>query len=387
MTTTSLIIIVILIIIIIVIITILSFMFFYFKKNNNPVINKENNEIENIFKTITEIVASKTDKIDLSIEKFKENVINYNNTAIERFTEIKAKYKNQQEFDHETRKKLDDIIKEDIKNVDKLDNIYKNMDKISNAQNDIKQIFYSNKKVGTFAEYSVENMLELILGKSCDGSIWEKQKTVPLYKIDKKGNDIDEKKGIADFVINTPNNKKILIDSKFPYETFQIIAKSDKNNIPANEIKRFHDSINRKLNDLTKYVNKNDALSSIIMYLPSEKMFYYILSNEFDLLNKGWKTKIWIASPSTLPVLLIILKDLYNDYLIQENSKDIYLAIKKFKDKYNDFIDKKWTKLESNWKKLGSSFQDVSKGIEKINELYNDIKKLSIKLDNDDENT
>lgn len=89
--------------------------------------------------------------------------------------------------------------------------------------------------------------------------------------------------------------------------------------------------------DLKKYINKKDGISSVIMFLPSESLFYNIMQKDSDLFDFALKNKVWIAGPTTLSSILFAQMQVIKEYELNKNAEQIQQAIIKLQEEFKRF--------------------------------------------------
>lgn len=138
-------------------------------------------------------------------------------------------------------------------------------DKLSNLNN----LFNNSVKLGKAIERPLENWLDLagyVKGKQFDTQVRT-----------------DE--GVPDLVLfNAYGNKKLVIDSKLPSENYNKLKKEldDEN---EKEAENYHKSlgidVKKQIEQCTKYLEIEDSLDLVIMYIGVDSIFQYLVNNKF----------------------------------------------------------------------------------------------------------
>ena len=94
----------------------------------------------------------------------------------------------------------------------------------------------------------------------------------------------------------------IPIDAKFPMENFRKMAKSQDEKEREVHRKAFIADVKKHIDDIsTKYIRPTDGtLDFALMYIPSEPVYYEILTNSPDLDDYAYRKRVRPVSPNTL---------------------------------------------------------------------------------------
>ncbi|AJM72220.1 DNA recombination protein RmuC [Mycoplasma yeatsii] len=281
-------------------------------------------------------------------------------------------------------------LNDSIKNLN--DNNTKQMSRIDTVVIDSKtkldnlsSIFTNSKNRGNVGEFTLEWILSNILGEESEHSIWQRE-----YKY-------ENKPGLRiDAVIHTGiNNKKLAIDSKFPMIDAEVLLTKDPNDFEYKQKeKNFRTSLISKISEVEKYIDKKEGVDNVIMYIPSQVVFELILTKFEDIYQKALNKKIFLTSPTTLPIVLHSQQMAIRDYKI---SKDIHKVKDLVEGVLIDF--QKWDERNQKLKKAfndyvqktNSTFEDLEKSTNKINSKIEKIQSIdttnqnSVKKESDDD--
>ncbi|EOA07211.1 Hypothetical protein, predicted DNA recombination protein RmuC [Mycoplasma yeatsii 13926] len=298
---------------------------------------------ENVRKTVAE---QKTD-ISKVIKDLNESVKNLNDNSTERIS------------------KIDSVV---VDSKTKLDNL--------------SSIFTNSKNRGNVGEFTLGWILSNILGEESKQGIWQSQ-----YKYNNKNL-------IVDAIIHTGiNNKKLAIDSKFPLVDAKVLLTKDSSDFEYKEKeKNFRSSLISKISEAEKYIDKKEGVDNVIMYIPSQVVFELILTKFEDIYQKALKKKVFLTSPTTLPIILHSQEMVIRDYKI---SKDIQEIKELIIDLLGDFG--RWKKRNENLKKAftdyvsetNDAFKELEISTNKINSKIDSIKRIETtkKIDSSNQDT
>ena len=225
---------------------------------------------------------------------------------------------------------------------------------------------------------SSDNMNEmytlLTKGGSVAGKFGEMNLKVILESAGfKKGVNYDEQKGIGgsipDIIVNLPDEKKVIIDSKVSLSDYNEYLKSNDQLNKDNFYKKHQNSVKNHLKSLSssnyRELFNDESLDLIIMFMPIEGA--YILACDEDMIKKAANEKIAIVGPTTLIAILQIISRIWSS---KRQSEATNLIIKAATDIYDK------TRL------VGDAFEDLEKSLEQANRSIDSGKKRTKNLVN-----
>ena len=189
----------------------------------------------------------------------------------------------------------------------------------------------------------------------------------------KKGINYDEQKGIGrsipDIIVNLPDEKKVIIDSKVSLSDYNEYLKSNDQLNKDNFYKKHQNSVKNHLKSLSssnyREIFNDESLDLIIMFMPIEGA--YILACDEDMIKKAANEKIAIVGPTTLIAILQIISRIWSS---KRQSEATNLIIKAATDIYDK------TRL------VGDAFEDFERSLEQANKSIDSGKKRTKNLVN-----
>ena len=253
-------------------------------------------------------------------------------------------------------------------------------DKIENSNNDtsLEDLKDSISQLERTTSQSSDNMNEmytlLTKGGSVAGKFGEMNLKVILESAGfKKGINYDEQKGIGgsipDIIVNLPDEKKVIIDSKVSLSDYNEYLKSNDQLNKDNFYKKHQNSVKNHLKSLSssnyRELFNDESLDLIIMFMPIEGA--YILACDEDMIKKAANEKIAIVGPTTLIAILQIISRIWSS---KRQSEATNLIIKAATDIYDK------TRL------VGDAFEDLERSLEQANKSIDSGKKRTKNLVN-----
>jgi len=126
----------------------------------------------------------------------------------------------------------------------------------------------------------------------------------------------------ADCLIRLPNPPgSIVVDAKFPLESYHLLRnagdKAQKNAATSS----FKADILKHVKDIAeKYIINGETAESALMFLPSEAVYAELHANFSDVVEKSYRARVWIVSPTTLMATLNTVRAVLKDARMREQA-------------------------------------------------------------------
>jgi len=330
----------------------------------NEKIENQKNEIENLH-----------EKLSKEFENIANRVLRLNSDEISKMNKerLEATLKPLGERIKSFEDKIDksgqerEGLKEQIKLLHDL-----NKDMTEEARNLTKALKGDSKKQGNWGEIILEKILE-------DSGLIKDHE----YKLEFATENQDGNKIRPNAVINLPDNKHIIIDSKVSlvaYENFINCEDEEEKNL---HIKKHLDSIKSHVKILSEklYQTSVDLNSPdfTLLFIPIEASFSVAVQADASMFSYAWDRKIVIVSPTTLLATLRTIASIWKQEKQTKNAIEIARQSGALYDKFVGFIGdlqnierhikKTQDSYDMAWNKLSDGSGNLIKSVEKIKKL------------------
>ena len=126
----------------------------------------------------------------------------------------------------------------------------------------------------------------------------------------------------ADCLLVLPNPPgAIAVDAKFPLESFHALRQAE--NAPERERagKAFAAAIGKHVEDIAaRYIVPGETAESALMFLPSEAVYAELYAHHPEVVEKSYRQKVWIVSPTTLMATLNTVRAILVDVKMREQA-------------------------------------------------------------------
>jgi DNA recombination protein RmuC len=224
--------------------------------------------------------------------------------------------------------------------------------KISEEANNLTKALKGDvKKQGNWGEVVLERILERSgLNEGTQG--YEKQ-----YSDTSE----DGRRIQPDIVINLPDNKHIIVDSKVSLIAYEKAVNADTEEERAKHVKDHILSLKTHCKGLSeKHYQSARNLNSpdfVLLFIPIESSFSIAIQEDQDIFSYAWDLKVVLVSPSTLLATLRTIASIWQQENQTRNAMEIARQGGALYDKFVGFI---------------ADMERIGKGISATQNTYND---------------
>ncbi len=126
----------------------------------------------------------------------------------------------------------------------------------------------------------------------------------------------------VDCLLTLPNPPgSIAVDAKFPLESWHALraARDDAETLLAK--RGFAADVTKHIRDISeKYIIANETAESALMFLPSEAIYAELHANFPEVVERSYRARVWIVSPTTLMATLNTIRAVLKDAKMREQA-------------------------------------------------------------------
>ena len=227
------------------------------------------------------------------------------------------------------------------------------------------------------------NWGELVLERVLEKSGLEKDRE---YFVQQSHVTEDGSRVFPDVIINLPDGKKMIIDSKVTLTAYERYINEEDENSKASHLKEHVVSINRHVEQLG---NKNyqdlyhmESPDFVLLFIPIESAFAVALNEDTTLYNKAFEKNIVIVTPSTLLATLRTIDSMWTNQKQQENAIEIARQAGALYDKFEGFVSdliKIGKKMDEAKSEYGNAMNKLVEGKGNLITSVEKLKKMGAK--------
>jgi len=180
-----------------------------------------------------------------------------------------------------------------------------------------------------------ELILERVLEKS--GLVKGREYDVQQSFTTEEGNRV-----FPDVVINLPDGKKMIVDSKATLTAYERYVNEDDDNAKAQHLKEHVIALKRHVDQLSEKnyhdLYQMESPDFVLLFIPIETAFALALNEDTSLYNKAFEKNIIIVTPTTLLATLRTIDSMWTNQKQQENALEIARQAGALYDKFEGFV-------------------------------------------------
>ena len=358
-------------------------------RTEKEAINIQLSKKENDFENLWERNKEQKEEVEKLQEKFTKEFENLANKILEekssKFTEQnKENMKNilspLQEKIQLFEKKVDDTHKESIdyhaalrQQIIGLSEMNAQMSK--ETLNLTKALKGDSKMQGNWGELVLERVLEK--------SGLEKDRE---YYVQQSHTAVDGNRVFPDVVINLPDGKKMIVDSKVSLTAYEKYINEEDDSFKTGYLKEHVSSIKRHVEQLGEKnyhdLYEIESPDFVLLFIPIEPAFAMALNEDTTLYNKAFEKNIVIVTPSTLLATLRTIDSMWANQKQQENAMEIARQAGALYDKFQGFVEdliKIGKKIDESKIEYGAAMNKLVEGKGNLITSVEKLKKMGAK--------
>ena len=223
------------------------------------------------------------------------------------------------------------------------------------------------------------NWGELVLERVLEKSGLEKGRE---YEIQKSFTTEEGNRVQPDVIINLPDGKKMIIDSKVSLTAYEKYINEEDDEQKSSFLKEHVNSLKKHVEQLGsknyQHLYQMESPDFVLLFIPIEPAFAIALNEDTQLYNKAFERNIVIVTPSTLLATLRTIDSMWTNQKQQENAYEIARQAGALYDKFDGFV----TDLVKIGKKMDEAKTEYEGAMNKLvdgkGNLITSVQKLKI---------
>ncbi|MEH6952107.1 DNA recombination protein RmuC [Nitrobacter sp. NHB1] len=162
-----------------------------------------------------------------------------------------------------------------------------------------------------------------------------------------------------DCVIFLPDQRPLCIDAKFPLEAMTALhdARTDEERKFASQ--RLRADVMKHVTDIAgKYLIPGETQDNALMFVPSESVYAEIYDAFDDVIQKAYRARIVLVSPSLLMLAIQVMQQLLKDARMRDAADKVRIEVMTMMGDVE--------RLRDRVSKLGSHFDQVSEDVRQV---------------------
>ncbi|MCL2629283.1 MAG: DNA recombination protein RmuC [Alphaproteobacteria bacterium] len=296
------------------------------------------------------VAAAQQEKLSVVLDPFQKQMV-----------DLKA------EFD----KQIKDIMKDSVENktsfAKHMDDMIRQSGALQKEASDLANALKHKKQQGNWGEFQIERIFEIL--DFTEGREYSKEEF-------SRGED---GKGVRpDYVLNLPNDRRVIIDSKLSLESYMSFVNSECEVEKKKHIREFVAATKKHIDALGEkdYQGKlkNSQLDYVFMFMPLEHSYLAALEEAPDLYQYSFRNNVALVTPSLLFPMMRLIDTMLK---IDKRDKNVELVV--------DKVNKLWEKyavFTETFRTVGANLDTAQKNYrEALGQLADGRDNLSAKFE------
>ena len=207
------------------------------------------------------------------------------------------------------------------------------------------------------------NWGELVLERVLEKSGLEKGRE---YEVQQSFTNSEGQRVFPDVVVNLPDGKKMIIDSKVSLTAYEKYINEDNELLKITFLKEHVSSIKRHVEQLGEKnyhdLYQIESPDFVLLFIPIEPAFAIALNEDTTMYNRAFEKNVVIVTPSTLLATLRTIDSMWANQKQQENAYEIARQAGALYDKFEGFV----TDLVKIGKKMDEAKTEYGNAMNKL---------------------
>lgn len=180
-----------------------------------------------------------------------------------------------------------------------------------------------------------------------------------------------------DAYIESPEGK-ICIDSKFPMDNYERYSEADDEDEQKKYQRKFRRDVEKQLEKIASdYVRPEEGTTQFAFaFIPSESIYYYLVTEEHELLHEYTKKGVQVVSPLTLGHKLELIKAGVHAEKLSEQAEEIKTHLNDLRGDFENLEDS-WGTLQEHIRNAKNKADEVDREYERLSTKFDRIDNLS----------
>ena len=245
-----------------------------------------------------------------------------------------------------------------VKRLTIIDEAQKKITELSSHVISLQDVLVDKRSRGAFGEVQLANLI----GNMMPPSHYQMQYTLSNGKR-------------ADCILFLPDpTGYLVIDSKFPLETYQRLIVLDAGSLEKKQLQQqFRQDLLKHIKDIAeKYIIPGETSDGAVMFIPAEAIFAEMHANYPEVIATAQRLKVWPVSPTTLMAVLTTARAVLKDdatrkqvHIIQKHLHALAADFERFENRM-DKLSKHIVLAHQDVGEVATSAKKITQRFQKI---------------------
>jgi DNA recombination protein RmuC len=192
-----------------------------------------------------------------------------------------------------------------------IDVAQKNITNLASQVTSLQGVLANKQQRGAFGQGRMELIVQDGLPKDC----YEFQMTL-------------SNRSRPDCAVFLPDQRPLVIDAKFPLEAVTALREAKTDDERRHAASRLRQDLARHIGDISdKYLIPGETQDLALMFVPSESVYAELHDGFDDIVQKAYRAKVVIVSPSLLMLAIHVIQQIQRDARMREAADKIHAEV------------------------------------------------------------
>src|ERR1700751_78754 len=240
-----------------------------------------------------------------------------------------------------------------------IDNAHKNLTDLTSQVTTLRDVLANKQSRGAFGQARMEAIVKDGLPKGA----YEFQHTLSTGKR-------------PDCVVFLPDQRPLCIDAKFPLEAMTALHDARSDDEKKYACQRLRTDVMKHVNDIAeKYVVAGETPDSALMFVPSESVYAEIHDSFDDVVQKAYRARVVLVSPSLLMLAIQVMQQILRDARMRDAADQIRTEVLNLGDDLDRLRDRV-LKLQTHFGQANEDIRQILISADKIEKRAGRIEEL-----------
>jgi DNA recombination protein RmuC len=246
-----------------------------------------------------------------------------------------------------------------------IDGAQKNITALASQVTSLESVLSNKQQRGAFGQGRMEIIIRDGLPKGC----YEFQ-----YSLSNRTR--------PDCAIFLPDQRPLVIDAKFPLEAMTALRTASTDDERKQAAARLRADIGKHVGDIAaKYLIPGETQDLALMFVPSESVYAELHDGFEDVVQKAFRAKVVIVSPSLLMLAITVIQQIQRDARMREAADQIHAEVGHLMDDLKR-LQERVLKLQSHFNAANEDVRQILISAEKVEKRGTRIR--DVEFDEDD---
>src|SRR5262245_40642343 len=230
-----------------------------------------------------------------------------------------------------------------------IDGAQKNITNLATQVTSLQSVLSNKQQRGAFGQARMEIIVQDSLPKDC----YEFQYTL-------------SNRCRPDCAVFLPDQRPLLIDAKFPLEAITALREAKTDEERKQAAARLRADMSRHVADISeKYLIPGETQDLALLFVPSESVYAELHDGFDDLVQKAFRSRVVIVSPSLLMLAIQVIQSIQKDARMREAADKIHAEVGHLMDDLKR-LQERVLKLQQHFGQANEDVRQILISAEKV---------------------